>query len=208
MKRLASCFILILTLLLSLTPSLHAQQDPEPVPEDGEGVDPQPSYRPLHYYNDDGSGWFIGSDQGAWIFVGRSDDLISTQYYSTLFGGYNFKGLVQPMFRLGSAVGNISDLYAPRNFFFTFEAAVKVTPLKTKVRPYMVASAGLYVLDFEESYTPLYNEANFTYSVGAGLEVALTEHNLITLGSSYRGFINQGPDLQAVEITAGYSYQF
>ncbi len=208
MKRLLSCLALAFSLSFTFISHSHAHEDHEPVPEDGQGLDPQPSYRPVHYYNDDGSGWFIGSDQGAWIFLGRSSDLISTQYYSTLFGGYNFKGLVQPMFRLGSAIGNLSDLYAPNNFFFTFEAAVKVTPLKTKVRPYMVASAGLYVLDFEEAYTPLYNEANFTYSAGAGLEVALTEHNLITLGSSYRGFINQGPDLQAVEITVGYSYQF
>lgn len=153
------------------------------------------------------SGWFLGSDQGILFFVGDSADVLNSQYFGTLFGGYSVKGYFQPFFSIGQAIGSL-DGFNATTFFFIFEGGARFTPLRTKVRPFFTGTLGVYILDF--STFPgvfLSNGANFTYSGGGGLAVSFGRSNL-ELKGSYRGFRNTGGDLQGVSVTLGYFFQF
>jgi hypothetical protein len=51
------------------------------------------------------------------------------------------------------------------------------------------------------------NGANFTYSGGGGVAVSFGRSNLEVKGN-YRGFRNNGGDLQGVAATLGYFFKF
>jgi hypothetical protein len=129
------------------------------------------------------------------------------QYYSTIFGGYNFRGIFQPMIRLGQAIGSANGFFDPTTFFFILEGGFRVTPIRYKFRPYFVGSAGMYVLSFDDFGFPVDGGVNFTYSGGGGLEYSFGS-NTISLGSAFRGFVNGGLDFNGVEVTLGYVFQF
>jgi hypothetical protein len=193
-------FILLLTLSLCLSAfSVQAAYDEEGGPE-GDVYDETPFQKR--------SGWFLGSDQGVLFFVGDSDQVLNLQYYGSLFGGYSFKGFIQPMISLGQAIGSL-DGFNITTFFFIFEGGARFTPLRTKVRPFFTGTVGLYVLDFSEFSGVLVSSgANLTYSGGGGIAVTFGRSNL-EVKSSYRGFRNNGGgDLQGITVTLGYYFQF
>jgi len=170
-----------------------------------------PPQNPGNVYEEEKlSGWFLGSDQGILFFVGNSAHFIGPQYYGTLFGGYNIKGIFQPMLRLGNAVGNANAFFNPTTFFFTVEAAFKVTPIaRGRFSPYFLGSLGMYILNFDDFGSPVRQNTNLTFAGGGGLEVRFGgNHNHVTIGSEYRGFVNSGPDLRSVDVTLGYAFQF
>jgi hypothetical protein len=156
---------------------------------------------------EDQGGWFLGSDQGVMFFVGDSANLVNLQYFGSVFGGYNIKGYFMPMIRLGQAIGSLDSFFQPTTFFFIFEGGFRATPLRTKIRPFFSATAGLYVLDVDDFGSPVRNGANFTFSAGGGIEYNFG-HNTIGLGTEYRGFVNSGPFLNAIAITLGYTFTF
>ncbi len=164
---------------------------------------PQAEEDPTHR-----SGWFLGSDQGVLIFTGNGGNFFNLQYYSNIFGGYNFKGLFQPMVRLGQAIGSAELFFNPTTFFFIFEAGVRITPIRYKVRPYFIGTAGLYYLDFDDFGFPIREGANFTYTGGGGIEILFGSHNGITIGGEFRGFVNDGLDFYGVTVSLGYTFQF
>lgn len=153
------------------------------------------------------SGWFMGTNQGVLFFVGDSSDLVGTQYYGIIQGGYSIKGIFKPMFRLGQAIGRLNGFLDPTTFFFIFEAGFKVTPLRTKVRPHFLGSAGFYILDFSNVPSAVHRDTNFTFSGGGGLEIQFGR-SIMDLTGAYRYFVNSGANLQGVEITLGYMFQF
>jgi hypothetical protein len=173
-------------------------------------VSPQNSPSPTSEYEKEekDSGWFIGSDQGVLFFVGNSSHLVGTQYYGTLFGGYTVKGIFQPMVRIGQAIGTLNGFFDPTTFFFIMEGGFEVTPLRTMISPYFRGTSGFYVLSFDDfGGPPVQTDTNFTYSGGGGVKVKFGSSRL-TIGSAYRGFINSGINLQSVEVTLGYTFQF
>jgi hypothetical protein len=111
------------------------------------------------------------------------------------------------MLRIGQALGSLNQFGNASTFFFTLEGGIRVTPIRTKVRPYFLGTAGMYILNLSGPYTAVQSGTNLTYSGGGGLEVQFGS-NRFTLGSAYRGFVNSGPDLTSVEITLGYIFQF
>ncbi len=156
----------------------------------------------------DYDGWLLGSDQGVLFFVGDSSNFIGPQYYGTIFGGYNFRGIFQPMLRLGQALGSLNGFFAPTTFFFIFESAFRITPVRKMFTPYFIGTAGMYVLSFDNFFgSPVDSGVNFTYSGGGGIQINFG-HNQISVGSAFRGFLNNGPDLNSVEVTLGYGFQF
>ncbi len=191
---------LLLTIFLLLFPiNIFAQDVYSPEPAD--------QIQEKRYYERKDHGWFIGSDQGVLFFVGDGSEFIDPQYYGSIYGGYSYRGILQPMIKLGQAIGSTGDFLDATTFFFIFEAGIRVVPLQTKVRPYFIGTAGGYVLDFFDFDFPVQEDTNFTYSVGGGIEVEFGPSHL-TLGSEYRGFINDGIDLQGVAVTIGYLFEF
>ena len=192
--------ILFMTLILCfMTFSVHAAWDEEGGQQAGTVYDDTPEQKR--------SGWFIGSDQGVLFFVGDSDKVLNAQYYGSLFGGYSLKGWVEPYFSLGQAIGSLSG-FNVTTFFFIFEGGARFYPIRTKIRPFLTGTAGLYVLDFSNFNGVLIsNGANFTYSGGGGLTVTFGRSNL-DLKGVFRGFNNTGGTLQSVAVTLGYFFQF
>ncbi|MCE9625269.1 MAG: outer membrane beta-barrel protein, partial [Deltaproteobacteria bacterium] len=84
---------------------------------------------------------------------------------------------------------------------------VRVTPLKTKFRPYFIGTVGFYHLDFNDFLSPIADDSNLTFTGGGGIEYEFGSSR-IGLGSEYRGFINDGLDLRSVQVTFGYTFQF
>lgn len=199
MKRIGISFLAICLLLIGT--NARAQEGPPPY-EQGGYASGGYGENPLHR-----SSWFLGSDQGVLFFVGNSSNLLNLQYYSTIFGGYDIKGYVQPMLRFGTALGNAEVFFNPSTFFFILEGAVRVTPLRTKIRPYIEASAGMYILDFDDFGFPIRDGVNFTYSAGGGVEFRFG-HNAVSVGSAFRGFVNSGFDFNGVTVTFGYAFHF
>lgn len=153
------------------------------------------------------SGWFLGSDQGVLFFVGDSGDFMGPQYYGSIFGGYNIQGYIAPMIRIAQTIGSARGFFDPTTFFFIMEGGVKITPLRTKFRPYFEGTAGFYVLDFSDLGFPIQDDVNFTFAAGGGIEYKFGA-STIGIGSSYRGMINDGLNLRGVQVTLGYSFQF
>lgn len=158
-------------------------------------------------YKEKSSGWTLGTDQGVLFFIGDSAGLVNPQYYGTIYGGYNIKGIFMPMVRLGQAYGSLSGFGNPSTYWFSMEGGFRVTPLRTKVRPFFLASAGFYVLSFTDLGTPVDNGLNFTFSGGGGLEVEFGP-SALTVEGAYHGFANGGPYLEGISVTLGYRYQF
>ena len=129
------------------------------------------------------------------------------QYYGTIYGGYNIEGYFQPMIRIGQAIGSLNGFFQPTTYFFIFEGGFRATPIRTKVRPIFLGTAGFYVLDFTQFGSPVQTGVNFTFAGGGGLEVSFG-HSHLDIIASYRGFTNRGPYLQGMEVTLGYTYQF
>lgn len=192
--------ILILFVMLLAVPKLDAAYEGEGEVE-GEGEGPYGTGK------EKTSGWFLGTDQGVLFFLGDSSDLMGTQYYLTTYGGYNIKGILQPMVRLGQAFGSANTFFNPSTYFFIFEGGARVTPIRTMVRPFLSGTAGLYILSFDDFDTIVQSDTNFTFSGGGGVEVAFGSSRL-TIGGEYRGFQNSGFDLRGVEVTLGYFFQF
>jgi hypothetical protein len=195
MNLIRSLFIIAL-ILISCGP-LHAAYEGE---EEG-------SYPEYEENPELRSGWLMGTDQGILFFVGEAGDFINPQYYGTLFGGYNIKGLFQPMIRLGQAIGSLSTDFNPTTFFFIFEGGFRLTPLRTKIRPFISGTAGFYVLSFDQFGSQVQNDTNFTFSTGGGIEGSFGRSSIF-LSGAYRGFVNAGPFLQGIEITLGYAFRF
>ncbi|HCU23918.1 MAG TPA: hypothetical protein DF383_02785 [Deltaproteobacteria bacterium] len=200
MKRILFAFFLIF--LLGGASTLAAQETPPPEYPDQPYPPPGPKFGEPHE-----SGWFMGSDQGVLLFVGNSSNFFNAQYYGTIFGGYNFKGIVAPMLRIGQAFGSTNELFDVGTFIFILEGGLRVTPLRSKFRPYFLGTAGFYVLDFNDFDFPVADGLDFTFSAGGGFEYQLGASR-IGLGSVYRGFVNPRTDLRSVEITLGYTFQF
>jgi len=205
-ERLMKKIGILLTLVICLFTGLRAQAQPYGDPSYG-GQPPPP---PQQYQEDPThrSGWFLGSDQGVLFFVGNSSNLLNAQYYSTIFGGYDIKGYFQPMLRIGSAIGNAEVFFNSGTWFFTFEGVVRATPLRYKIRPYFEASAGLYILSFDDFGFPIRDGTNFTWSAGGGIEFIFAGHNAVSVGSAYRGFVNEGFDFNGVTVTFSYAFKF
>lgn len=191
--------VAFLILLGSLSPSLARPARAQEVVEPG-------AYGPLEQ-DPHRNRWFLGTDQGVLFFVRDGGNFINAQYYSTIYGGYNIREIVQPMVRIGQAIGSANAFFNPTTFFFIFEAAVKVTPVRYWVRPYFLGSAGMYVLSFDDFGFPVRDNVNFTYSGGGGLEFSFGR-NTVGLGSAFRGFNNSGLNLYGVEVTFGYTFSF
>jgi hypothetical protein len=192
--------ILFLTLILCAPAfSVHAAYGEEDGQQDNGVYDDTPEQKR--------SGWFLGSDQGVLFFVGDSDQVLNAQYYGSLFGGYSIKGWFQPFVSLGQAIGSL-DAFNVTTFFFIFEGGARFYPVRTKIRPFFLATTGLYVLDFSNFPGSLISTgANFTYSAGGGIAFTFGRSNL-DLKGVYRGFHNNGADLQGVAVTLGYFFQF
>ena len=194
MKRLLACLILIGFLCPMTLPYAGAQEV-----DGGYYAAEEDPHR---------NRWFLGSDQGVLFFTNDAGNFINLQYYSTIYGGYNIRDIVQPMIRLGQGIGSADAFFNPTTFFFILEAAVKVTPIRYKIRPFLVGSAGMYVLDFDDFGFPIRDGVNFTFATGGGLEFSFGGHNTIGIGAEYRGFLNEGLDLFGVTVTLGYTFQF
>lgn len=199
MKTLRTFLLIFLLGFFLWKPNLSYSHEDEP-PED-----PPPYETPE--FEDKPGGWFIGVDQGILFFVGESESLFSAQYFSSFYGGYSVQGIVGPMIKMSQAFGSLDHFSSPTTYFFMFEGGLRITPMKTMVSPFIEGSAGFYVLNFTDFGSPTNNDTNFTFSVGGGLEVAFGASRL-TLGSTYRGFINSGQDLRSVTVTLGYGFQF
>jgi hypothetical protein len=194
-------YLILLVTLLVCVPAypVHAAYDEEVPPQEGGIYDDTPPEKR--------SGWFLGGDQGVLFFVGDSAQVFNAQYYGSVFGGYNIKGWIQPMVSLGQAIGSLNG-FGATTFWFIFEGGARFTPLRTKVRPFFLGTAGLYILDFSNFGGVFVSSgANFTYSGGGGVMVSFGRSNLEVKGI-YRGFRNNGGDLQGVAVTLGYYFQF
>lgn len=166
---------------------------------------PYPAHPPVDYEKQ--SGWFLGSDQGVLFFVGDSGDFMGPQYYGSIFGGYNFGGWIAPMLRIAQTIGSARGFFDPTTFFFIMEGGVKITPLRSKFRPYFEGTLGFYLLDYSDFGFPIQDDVNFTFATGGGIEYKFGA-STIGVGSSYRGMINSGLDLRGVQVTFGYTFQF
>lgn len=183
-------FIILLTIfLLGPVSSVHGYY---------EGEDEPPEKR---------SGWFLGSDQGVMFWLGDTANFFNVQYYGTLFGGYNIKGYVQPLIRFGQAIGSLKGFGNPTTYWFIIEGGARFTPLRTKIRPFFVGTGGLYVLDFSNFGSLIQTGANFTYTGGGGIQFSFGRSTL-ELKGQYRGFLNGGGNLQGMNVTFGYFFQF
>lgn len=196
-------FICLLFCSLLLAASVPALAQPDDYGRPYPGQEP----RPVEKNPEHRSGWFLGSDQGVLFFVGDSDNFMGPQYYFTFFGGYNFNGWIAPMLRMGQAIGNANGFFDPTTFFFILEGGVKITPLRTKFRPYFEGLLGFYVLDYDDFGFPIRDDVNFTFSTGGGVEYKFGA-NTIGVGAAYRGMLNEGLDMQGVQVTFVYSFQF
>ncbi|HKX12574.1 MAG TPA: hypothetical protein VJP40_05430, partial [bacterium] len=122
---------------------------------------------------------------------------------------YNFGGWIAPMLRMGQAIGNARGFgfFDPTTFFFIMEGGVKITPLRSKFRPYFEGLVGFYLLDYSDFGFPVQDDFNFTFATGGGVEYKFGA-SIIGVGASYRGMINDGLDLRGVQVTLGYTFQF
>ena len=195
MKKILFNFIMILVCATAVP--LGAQEEP---------ADGQPYPASIELKEKD-SGWFIGTDQGVLFFVGTSGNFMSPQFYSSIFGGYDIKGYVQPILRISSAFGNTDEAFPTTTFFFMMEGGVRFTPLRTKFRPYFISTVGFYFLDFPDFAFPIASDTNFTFTAGGGLEYKFGSGR-INIGSEYRGMLNDRIDLRGVQVTLGYIFQF
>ena len=159
------------------------------------------------YGEESQSGWSLGTDQGVQWFVGNSSRFINAQYYGAVYGGYNFGGYIMPMIRMAQSFGSLNGFGNPSTFWFILEGGFRATPVRYKIRPYFVGTAGFYYLSFTNLGSPVQGGSNFTFNGGGGLEVALGR-SALTVGGAYRGFTNPGLYLQGVEVTLGYRFQF
>ncbi len=189
--------LLISTLTLVVTAPAFAQPD-----DYG-----RPNQAPARVDYEKQGGWFLGSDQGVLFFVGDSGDFMGPQYYGSIFGGYNFGGWIAPMLRIAQTIGSARGFFDPTTFFFIMEGGVKITPLRSKFRPYIEGLVGFYLLDYSDFGFPIQDDVNFTFATGGGIEYKFGA-STIGVGSSYRGMINTGLDLRGVQVTLGYSFQF
>ncbi len=184
----------------------------EPPPQEGYGPGPNQgpnqSYPPnIDLDKNDENGWFLGSDQGVLFFVGNSSHFVGPQYYGSFFGGYNIRGIVQPIIRIGQAIGSTNGFINATTFFFTMEGGLRFTPLRTKFRPFFISTIGFYHLSFNDFGFPVFDDTNLTYTAGGGLEYKFGPSR-INVSSEYRGFNNAGLNLHGVEVTLGYTFQF
>lgn len=186
--------VLIILFFFFATAPAHAAYDGE-----GEG--------PYEIGVEKRSGWSLGTDQGILFFVGNSSNFVNAQYYGTLFFGYNFEGYIMPIIQIGQAFGSLKGFGTPTTFWFMMDGGFRVTPLRTKVRPFLEGTGGFYVLSFTDLGSPVNGELNFTFLGRGGIEVEFGR-SALTVGGGYRGFINSGLYLQGVEVTLGYRFQF
>lgn len=201
---------LVCTLLLSMTAAFRAfaqEGPPEGYGPNGPNGPNQPYPPNFELEKHDENGWFLGSDLGVLFFVGNGEHFIGPQFYSSFFGGYNIRGIVQPILRLGQAVGSTNGFFHDTTFFFMMDAGLRFTPLRTKFRPFFLGTVGFYSLSFNDFGFPVFADTNLTFTGGGGLEYKFGP-NRINVASEYRGFINNGIDLRGVEVTLGYSFQF
>ncbi|MFO1462931.1 MAG: outer membrane beta-barrel protein [bacterium] len=200
MKKL-SLFLAILATLMA-APRARSQE----VPQDTGGANPSyPASIDLDQQDEDG--WFIGSDQGVLFFVGTGGNFMGPQYYGSVFGGYNVRGIVQPMLRIAQAIGSTDGFINATTFFFMMDGGFRITPIRTKFRPFFIGTVGFYHLDFNDFGFPMQDDTNFTFTAGGGLEYKFGASRL-NVSSEYRGFINDGMDLRGVQVTLGYAFQF
>lgn len=196
MKQYRLYFLILLSVLIT-TPSFAAYEGESENEEPGayeESIEKQ-------------SGWFMGTDQGVMFFVGNANRFANAQYYGTIYGGYNIKGYLQPMLRIGQAFGSLQGFGNPSSFWLIVEGGFRVTPLRTKIRPFFLGTIGFYYLNVANLGNPVRGGNNLTFAGGGGLEIEFGR-SILQLGSAYRGFRNTGPYLQAVEITIGYQFEF
>jgi len=212
MKKILILFTLFLTMASSVRG--HAQEAPEAPQDMGSGNNQYPQQQYPQQYppnfelqKHDENGWFVGSDLGVLFFVGNSEHFIGPQFYSSFFGGYNIRGIVQPILRLGQAVGSTNGFFHDTTFFFMMDGGLRFTPLRTKFRPFFIGTVGFYSLSFNDFGFPVFSDTNLTYTGGGGLEYKFGP-NRINIASEYRGFVNNGMNLQGVEVTLGYTFQF
>ncbi len=195
--------LLLLALPASRGYAAYQEDDPGLTPPSGQNAPQQFDDREPYKR----SGWFLGSEQGVLLFLGNSSNLVDPQYLGTLFGGYRIQGWVYPYLRMSQAIGSLGGFFNPTTFFFMLEGGVKFTPLRTFIRPFFQGGLGFYVLDFTQFGSTVQTGVDFTAHGGGGIEFCFG-HSSINLSSNYRIFQNGGPDLQAVEATLGYSWQF
>ncbi|MDL1872203.1 porin family protein [Deltaproteobacteria bacterium PRO3] len=199
-------FLMILTCFATVAAGLPAFGQGQELPQDTGGANPSyPASIDLSEQDEDG--WFIGSDQGVLFFVGTSGNFMDLQYYGSVYGGYNFRGIVQPLMRLSQAIGSTEGFFNATTFFFMLEGGLKITPIRTKFRPFFIGTVGFYHLDFNDFGSPIFDDTNFTFTAGGGLEYKFSSSR-INVSSEYRGMINDGLDLRGVQVTLGYAFQF
>ncbi len=198
--------LLMILSICSLVATGLSGAQAEEIPQDTGGANP--SYpASIDISEQDEDGWFIGSDQGVLFFVGTSGNFMDLQYYGSVFGGYNFRGIVQPLMRLSQAIGSTDGFFDATTFFFMLEGGLKITPIRTKFRPFFIGTVGFYHLDFNDFGSPIFDDTNFTFTAGGGLEYKFSSSR-INVSSEYRGMINDGLDLRGVQVTLGYAFQF
>ncbi|KAB2841142.1 porin family protein [bacterium] len=198
--------LMILGICSLVAAGLPAFGQGQEVPQDTGGANPSyPASIDLSEQDEDG--WFIGSDQGVLFFVGTSGNFMDLQYYGSVYGGYNFRGIVQPLMRLSQAIGSTDGFFNATTFFFMLEGGLKITPIRYKFRPFFIGTVGFYHLDFNDFGSPIFDDTNFTFTAGGGLEYKFSSSR-INVSSEYRGMINDGLDLRGVQVTLGYAFQF
>jgi hypothetical protein len=196
MKRRPFIFIFLFILII-LLPSHLVAQEPENKPVDG-------GYLPYGQERD--SGFYLGGESGALIFLGNSSNVFSPAFISSIKFGYSLKRRLNFQLRLLEGNGDL-NFNGSGTFFFITEFDTKINFTKTAFSPFILGGIGFYVLDFGGFDPFVFQETNLTYVGGGGFDYRFGS-NSVGLGVDYRGFVNEGFDFQGLEILVQYTFSF